>query len=102
MNLTSRYENIMQYFFDFGDSTNSGWRGLSNHTKPYNESGDYTPRAMVRYYDGTESDWVEAGEIEVAAEPEGPNMVLWTGFWLLLIGLLSFGLNLLYSKRKGM
>ena len=106
MNLSSPYESVIQYLFDFGDGTNSEWSQRFSHTKTYNESGNYTPRAKVRYNDGTESDWVEAGEIEVgtievAAEPEGPNMVLWMGFWLLLIGLLSFGLNLLYSKRKG-
>jgi hypothetical protein len=101
MNLSSPYEYITHYFIDFGDGTNSGWSLLPIHTKTYIESGEYTPRAKVRYNDGTESDWVEAGEIEVVAEPEGPNMVLWMGFWLLLIGLLSFGLNLLYSKRKG-
>lgn len=102
LNLTSPHENISHYLFDFGDGTNSGWSLLPDTTKTYNESGEYTPRAKVRYNDSTESDWVEAGEIEVAAEPEGPNMVLWIGFWLLLIGLLSFGLILLNSKRKGL
>jgi hypothetical protein len=101
LNLTSPHEDISHYFFDYGDKTNSGWSLLPDTTKTYNKSGEYTPQARVRYDDGTESDWVEAGEIEVAAEPEGPNMVLWIGFWLLLIGVLSFGLNLAYSKKKG-
>jgi PKD repeat protein len=99
MNLSSQYEHITHYFIDFGDGTHSGWSLEPVHIKTYKEPGKYTPRAKVRYDDGLESEWVKADTIEVS---QGPNMVLWIGFWLLLIGLLSFGVNLAYSKRKGL
>lgn len=39
--------NITQYFFDFGDGTNSGWTNVSVIEHVYNEPGNYTTYVMV-------------------------------------------------------
>lgn len=101
LNVSSSYDNIMGYFLDFGDGTNSGWSALSSHIITYNESGEYTPKAKVRYSDGTESEWVEMGAIEVEGEEEVPNLFPWVAFWLIFLSLLAFLISLRYDKKRG-
>jgi len=101
INVTSSYRNVTHFFIDFGDGTNSSWTLQLSHIKSYNESGDYKPRLMVRYSDGTESDWVEFGEIEVRGEEEVPNLFPWVAFWLIMISLIAFIVSLRYDKKRG-
>lgn len=100
MDITSIYENVSDYFFDFGDGTDSGWVVSNSTFKIYNKSGEYLPKAKVRYIDGTESDWVEAGSIEVKSEEKEPCLILWIIIWLGFLTLVIFLITILHDRKK--
>jgi hypothetical protein len=100
MSLSSSYENISHYYFDYGDDTNSGWINHSSISKIYNSSGQYYPKAKVQYYDGTESDWAEAGLIEVKGDEE-PDLILVTLVSLVILILITVLAFFTFKKRKG-
>ena len=100
MSINSTYENVSLYFFDFGDGENSGWVNHSFISKTYNKSGEYIPKVKVRYSDGTESDWVQAGAIDVQVDEE-ENVILWVIIWMVILEAIIFLAIFLHSKRKG-
>lgn len=100
MSVDSVYENISLYYFDFGDDTNSGWINESSISKTYNKSGEYIPKAKVRYTDGTESDWIEVDLIEVEKEEKG-NIILWVLIWLGIFVSIIFLITYLHERKEG-
>jgi hypothetical protein len=101
LSVNSSYPDIYQYFFDFGDGTDSGWINHSFVSKEYNKTGEYTPKAKVRYSDGAESDWVEAREIKVAIEEED-QICLWIFIWMgILTGIIFLGTYIHTRKEEG-
>ncbi len=100
MNINSSYENVSQYFFDFGDGTDSGWINQSSISKIYNSEGQYYPKGKVQYSDSTESDWVEAGLIEVKGDEEH-NLMLVGLVSLVLLILITVLVFFTFKKRKG-
>ncbi|UCG69257.1 MAG: hypothetical protein JSV09_16010 [Thermoplasmata archaeon] len=101
LNLNSSYENISLYLFDFGDGTDSGWINKSSQSKFYNSSGEYYTKAKVRYSDGTESDWVEAGLIEVIEDEEELNLLLVALVSLVILSIITVIVFFIFKKRKG-
>jgi hypothetical protein len=100
MNIDSSYEQITHYFFDFGDDTDSDWINESSISKVYEKSGEYFPKAKVRYIDGTESDWVEAKSIEVEqieSEPDLLKIAIPYAFILIFLTIIMF---YIFKKRQ--
>jgi hypothetical protein len=100
MSINSSYENISHYFFDFGDGTDSGWINQSSILKIYNSEGHYYPKAKVQYSDGTESDWVEGGLIEVKGDEE-PDLMLIAMVSFVILVAITFLVFFMFKKRKG-
>lgn len=100
ISINSSYENISNYFFDFGDDTDSGWINQSSISKIYNSEGEYYPKAKVKYSDGTESDWVEAGLIEVKGDEE-PDLMLIAMVSFVILVVITFFMFFMFKKRKG-
>ncbi len=100
MSLNSSYENVSQYFFDFGDGTDSGWINQPSISKIYNLEGHYYPKAKVQYSDGTESDWVRASLIEVKGDEEPDLMLVGTVTFVILV-VITFSVFFTFKKRKG-
>lgn len=100
LSINSPYENISYYFFDFGDGTDSGWINRSSVSITYNESGEYHPKAKVRYSDDTESDWVDAGSIEVKEEKEGIDWLLMAFIYAVILAVITILSFLMLKKRK--
>lgn len=100
MSMNSSSENVSRYMFDFGDRTDSGWIFESSITKKYETKGDYYPSAKVQYSDGTESDWVEAGLIEVIEEEEIINFFLVALISMIVFFLIAFIMLLIIKKKK--
>jgi hypothetical protein len=89
LSINSPYENVTQYFFDFGDDTDSGWTNKSSVSITYNESGEYQPKAKVRYSDGTESDWVEVGIIKVEEEIGGGDLLVMAALYAVILAVVT-------------
>ncbi|UCE73488.1 MAG: hypothetical protein JSV56_10725 [Methanomassiliicoccales archaeon] len=100
LKINSTYENISWYFFDFGDETETGWITRTSISKIYNTSGEYTPKAKVRYSDGTESDWVDKGLLEVKSEEEEPCLLMWVIIWTGLFSLIIFVISIWYDRKE--
>ncbi len=101
LDITSGYENVTHFFFDFGDGTDSGWTNQSEVSKIYESPGEYQPKGKVRYSDGTESDWVEAGSLTVKSiesEPDLVRIAIPYALILIFITILTF---FMFKKRKG-
>jgi hypothetical protein len=98
--LSSTYENASQYFFDYGDGTDSGWVEHSSVSKEYENGGEYNPRAKVGYSDGTESDWVESGVIQVRAASEDVDVLLEAQLTLIILIIMSSLIYIIIKKRK--
>ena len=65
----------IQYLFDWGDGSNSGWltQGQSNASHIWNSPGNYSVKARARCaIDNTLSDWSEPILVSIASSP-GPN-----------------------------
>ncbi len=101
MSIDSSYEQITHYFFDFGDDTDSDWINESSISKTYEKSGEYHPKAKVRYIDGTESDWVEAGTIEVEAIESEPDLLRIAVPYAIILIFLTVMTFFIFKKRKG-
>jgi hypothetical protein len=99
LSMNSDYENVTAYFFEFGDDTDSGWIGQSSVSKEYEEEGKYAPQAKVRYSDGTESDWIEVGEIEVLGEDE-VDLFLIAQMTIVILVIISVVIFVLIRRRK--
>jgi len=52
-------ENISQYFYDYGDGSDSGWVVNSWSAHAYNRSGTYDARLMVKHVNNEVSRWSE-------------------------------------------
>lgn len=101
MSINSSYEQITHYFFDFGDDTDSDWINESSISKIYEKAGEYHPKAKVRYDDGTESDWVEAGAIEVEAIESEPDLLRIAVPYAIILIFLTIMTFFIFKKRKG-
>jgi hypothetical protein len=101
LNISSDYHNVSHYFFDFGDGTDSGWITESWIFKEYEESGEYTPMAKVRYSDGTESEWVEIGSLVVKEDIEEIDMFLLAQLTFLVLIVITILIYMIIKKRKG-
>jgi hypothetical protein len=101
MSINSSHENVFQYFFDYGDGKDSGWMDEPSVSKTYSSEGKYYPRAKVRYSDGTESDWVEAGSLEVMGEHEDQNLLLIALASLIILVIITVIVLIIFKKRKG-
>lgn len=100
MSIDSSYTEITQYLFDFGDDTNSDWINESSISKVYEKSGEYHPRAKVRYIDGTESDWVEAGAIEVEQIKSEPDLLRIAVPYAIILMFMTIMTYYIFKKRK--
>jgi hypothetical protein len=101
MSIDSSHTQITQYYFDYGDGTDSDWINESSISKVYEKSGEYQPKAKVRYIDGTESDWVEAGIIEVEqirSEPDFLRIAVPYAVILIFLTIITF---FIFKKKKG-
>ena len=67
---------VDQYFFDFGDGTNSGWTTLSIFFHNYTSTGSYTARLRVMDDFGTVSDFVSTLIDVVNLTPLGVTLSL--------------------------
>jgi hypothetical protein len=101
MSIDSSYKQITHYFFDFGDDTDSDWITNSSISKIYEKSGEYLPKAKVGYIDGTESDWVEVGAIEVEQIESGPDLLRIAVPYAIILILLTVMTFYIFKKRKG-
>jgi hypothetical protein len=101
MSIDSSYEQITHYFFDFGDDTDSDWINKSSISKVYEKSGEYLPKAKVRYIDGTESDWVEVGSIEVEQIRSDPDLLRIAVPYAIILAFLTIMTYFIFKKRKG-
>ncbi len=101
MNINSSYEHVTHYFFDFGDDTDSDWISQSSISKVYEKAGEYYPKAKVRYIDGTESDWVEAGLLEVDQNENEPDLLLIAIPYAIILIFLTIITYFIFKKRKG-
>ncbi|UCE36394.1 MAG: PKD domain-containing protein [Thermoplasmata archaeon] len=101
LTIITSYENINSYYFDFGDETDSGWLKQSHVTKIYNKSGDYQPKARVRYSDGTESDLVEGETISVKSIGNEPDLLLIAVPYAIILAFITILAYFIFKKRKG-
>jgi hypothetical protein len=101
MSIDSSYTQVTQYFFDFGDDTHSDWINESSISKVYEKSGEYHPKAKVRYIDGTESDWVEAQAIEVEQIKSEPDLLRIAVPYALILIFLTIMSFYILKMRKG-
>ena len=63
---------VRQWFYDYGDGTNSGWTFFANGSHSYKEKGEYTVRLYVRDETGAESAQPAVGTVKVT-EPDDVN-----------------------------
>lgn len=61
--------SIIEYYFDFGDGSNSGWIQQDSIDHTYEIGGDFTASLIVRDDDGGESENPSEIDIEVRAKP---------------------------------
>lgn len=61
--------NVISYFFDFGDGTDSGWVSLPNVTHFYQDVGNYMVSLLVQDDDGLVSDWSAVHQVTVLNSP---------------------------------
>lgn len=101
LSLESVYQNVSQYFFDFGDNSDSGWIGKNSVTKEYEKEGKYFLKGKVRYSDGSESEWVEIGAIDVKNDLEELDILFLAQITLILLIIFSVLIFLIIKKRKG-
>jgi hypothetical protein len=99
--LSSDYPNVTHYFFDYADGSDSGWIEEPTVSKEYEESGDFIPRARVRYANGLESDWVEVGEITVIGKEGGIDIILIAQIMVIILVIISILMYIILKKRKG-
>jgi hypothetical protein len=101
MTLSSQNQNVSQYFFDFGDGTDSGWIGQSSISRKYENSGEYLPKGKVQYSHGMESDWVEVGSIEIKDQKEDLDILLIAQVTLIIMIIITVLVFIIIKKRKG-
>jgi hypothetical protein len=101
LNISSGYHNISHYLFDFGDGTDSGWITDSWSFQEYEKSGEYIPRAKVRYSHGLESEWVEVGSLVVKEEVDEVDMFLMAQLTFIIMIIISIFIYIAIKKRKG-
>jgi hypothetical protein len=100
-NISSDYNNVSHYLFDYGDGTDSGWKQNSTISKEFEKSGEYIPRAKVRYSDGLESEWVESGTVAVQGNDDEVDMFLLAQLTFLVLMVITVLIYLIIKKRKG-
>jgi hypothetical protein len=66
----------LDYFFDFGDGTNSGWIGNSQTTHSYSSAGTYVATLRVRDQSGTQSPDVDSKTIFVSPSAGKPVAII--------------------------
>jgi hypothetical protein len=73
----------IEYLFDWGDGTYSGWSSSTSVPKSWSTSGTYTVKAKARcsVHTSFESDWSEPLTVTVTSPPL-PDL---TGFWTSLV-----------------
>ncbi len=101
VSINSDYENASQYYFEFGDGTDSGGINQSSISKIYDSSGEYHPKAKLRYSDGIESDWVDAGSIEVRGDIQEVDLVLMAMMLRVILAMITVLAFFTFKKRKG-
>lgn len=101
LTVSSEFQNMTDYFFDYGNGKDSGWTQESSISIEYENSGEYSPRAKIRYSDGTESDWVEFGSVNVYHEIKEMDMLLMAQFTLVILILITILVFMIIKKRKG-
>jgi len=71
---TSSFDHSIQYLFDWGDGTNSGWLavGTTSASKSWAASGTYSVRAMARCstHQSTTSSWSSAKSVSISGGGE--------------------------------
>ena len=101
LSVSSSYENVSSYLFDFGDGADSEWIVQSTISRKYENPGEYTPMGKVRYSDGMESDWVEMGEIEVKSEKEDLDILFIAQVTAMILIIITVLVYIIIKKRKG-
>lgn len=95
--------NITEYFFDFGDDTNSNWVELTFIEHRYANAGFYDVRVRVIDDDGEISDWSNVQTIEVREISDdfwlGHHSVILIGSMLVLL-ILIVGATWVLKRRK--
>ena len=68
--------SVAEYWFDFGDSTNTGWIAMSSVTHPYTSEGAFTATLKVRDDDGLQSENTGSAIVTVVHTNEAPTATI--------------------------
>ena len=81
----------LQYLFDFGDGSDSGWQNGSSSAHAYNATGKYQVRFKVRDTMGEESAWSPAAGLEIVDRPEGGLAISTIAILVIIVIILGIG-----------
>ncbi|MCK4969031.1 MAG: PKD domain-containing protein, partial [Thermoplasmata archaeon] len=68
--------SVAEYWYDFGDSTNTGWVTTASVTHPYTSQGAYTATLKVRDDEGLQSENTGSAVITVVHTNEAPSATI--------------------------
>ncbi len=68
--------NVAEYWFDFGDSTNTGWIMTASVTHPYTSEGAYTATLKVRDDEGLQSENTGSAFVSVVHTNVAPTATI--------------------------
>lgn len=91
---------IIYYFFDFGDGTNSGWASLPAVTHKYSEEGEYNVTLIVMDNFGVTSLDGDLVFVEITVVPEFPRALILPLFMILSMLAIFFTKKRFPTKHK--
>ncbi len=90
---------LVEYYFDFGDGTNSSWVNSTKVKHTYGKAGVYNVAVKARYSNGTETDWSDVAVVQVS-ESLGPSPIETIAIGVAIMVAVTVLVYLMLARRR--